>query len=1303
VYQLYFEDGYVESAYLTRVAEMSADLPAVFAISAVGERTILDGYYFAEGYIETGYFVYVAQASSSLASSFIVNCNTTFEEFFATLSSTFTQTASGGKLVGFTVELQSTFSQTATATRNADIDLFAFGDAALAAAVSRIRDNNIAASSAFTIAADVTRTRNLSSEEAAVFSAIINGLRSRDTTIETQAAFSLTAIGQRTTDIVLTAFTNGNLTAVASIEKSTGSSLSTTTNITVDAVRSRDVTSTITATTSLSVPGNRTREIQATLVSEYAITAQGQRTTDIVLSAFGNGSLSAVAIANKTLASSQTCSATLTSNAGKANVASANLAAQFRLAGYLNVLVRNYAVTPNTGGIYNTARIDNSVYKFGGGSLTWDETTSAFTDSQPVVSGTSFYIFQEGYTWSSSNGTSWTRTTNNLTVDPNKTSVQVVRENGYFIFLDDNQDLHYSTDGTTWSINTSPFGFTGFRPANSTVHFYNGSYYIFGAYETGANITRVGQASSTTLDGIWSLSYDATGEISRDTYKSGNGVVLGFSQTSNNTNYLTRKLIASPQTGILVSGLTYATIRQVAYDSNNQDYAVIYDNPGNSTKYLTYSTNNGSTWTQPGFTLPETVNDLQYLNGTWFVSTDIGLYTTDLSTLTKVHDYNVSTLLWNGTRFLSTLVDKPGFVVTSTTAGSGWTVSQVDNISGVRASLVYATGSIATNTIDLWVNIDSENSLNDIRRYGSSFLRIRQDADNYLTFTAYTYSSNTYISVQKSYQGSLGSVYLSNTNVSGWAHIRFVQSGSTASLYVNGQRSGGNGSVMTTSSWPSGNINGPVELLQRDPLYVDELLITEDLLNSPTLTSITVPTARWDNTANTKLLLHFNDSFVDDSRFQVIPQANITATATLSVTPRVDYIETISLTSTSTLTVIGSRSSDIDLVAFSNGSLTANNARTRSNASSQSATFALTANNTRTRAIDSALSATSSINAANTRTRAFDSSISALTSTLVLAQEDSGLSAALTATFNTTQRYIEDGTFETGYFATSDINAVKTASGSATLNSQFTVSADSDYLTNFSASLTSQSSLTASISVVRSAAGALSSTSTVTVNAARFTNTAIPMAAAFDLTAIGIKGSEIALFAFSNGTLTADVKRTRSTSSSLSSTATLYVDTANSLNKLADSHLSAEFTQTANNTRTRSTSVSMSAFTVEVVVGDKQTTNTIALTATFTQTAINARTRSSSTALTAQSTVQATAKKTAVGTVAISAAMNAVMVVREIRLDTIVYRIPAEGWIYNITAEERSYAINGETRVFRMKSETRVRNIAEETRILTIN
>jgi hypothetical protein len=986
-------------------------------------------------------------------------------------------------------------------------------------------------------------------------------------------------------------------------------------------------------------------------------------------------------------------------------VASAPLTSQFVLAGYLNVLVRNLPPTVNSGGIYNTAIIDNSVYKFGGGSLTWDEVSRAFTDSHPVVSGSTFYFFQLGFTWTSTNGTTWTRVANNIEEEPSRTKIQVVRENGYFLFYNDATTyLHYSTDGVSWT-KFIPFNpnITGFVVASNTVHFYNGSYYLFGRYVSGANITRVGTISGSLTPG-WTQSQIDSGLITSDTYNSGDGVVYGYKQV--NANYVGRRLRTTPT--VVNTGLTSANMRQVAYNTNGH-YAVVYDY-GDGARYFAYSQNEGTTWTG-GITLPglvnsaTTINDLQFVNGTWFISTTLGLYTTNFSTLTQVHTYNVGTVLWNGTRFLSTLLDRPGFVITSTTAGSGWTVSQVDNISGVGGSLSYATGQLAsTGTIDFWANILNEDNQIDINRFGRQILRIRQDSNNYLDIQTYSLFGNDAIQVTKYIDGVIGIVYRVNFDyTAGWNHIRFVQSGTSAALYINGERiANAGGNVGYSTSWPSGAITGPTEVLQRDLVWIDELLITTDVLVDPSVSSFTVPTSNWLNTANTKLLLHFNDGFADDSRFQVIPEARLTATASMTVTSTVSYVESFALTATATLTVQGQRTTDIILSAFTNGALTANNERTRATDSALSSNAALTVINTRTREYSSPLSSSAVLTAINGRTRPFDSSLSAFASTLTVAQETSGLTANLTAVFDTTQRYIEDGTFADGYFTTSQTNAIYTASGRAALTATFALGADGDYFTNFSAALTTTASLTTAISVVRPASSSQSSQFAVAAIVNKTTVTSAALTSTASLTANGIKGSEIALFAFTNAALTANNERTRATASSLSSTATFFVDTFNSLEQLGEAYVNAAFTQTTVNARIRSTSVLMQAFASELAVADKQSSVSITLTSTFTQTTVGVRTRSTSIALATTATVTTTAIKVARGVVSITAAMTATMDVREIRTDTIVYVIPAEDWIYNIAAENRLYAINGETRVFKVYSESRIKTIAQETRILTI-
>lgn len=68
----------------------------------------------------------------------------------------------------------------------------------------------------------------------------------------------------------------------------------------------------------------------------------------------------------------------------------------------------------------------------------------------------------------------------------------------------------------------------------------------------------------------------------------------------------------------------------------------------------------------------------------------------------------------------------------------------------------------------------------------------------------------------------------------------------------------------------------------------------------------------------------------------------------------------------------------------------------------------------------------------------------------------------------------------------------------------------------------------------------------------------------------------------------------------------------------------------------------------------------------------------------------------------IASAMTFVANVRELRLEEIEYRIPAEGWIYVITGEDREYDIIGETGLRLITGETRIKRIDGETRVYIV-
>jgi hypothetical protein len=152
-----------------------------------------------------------------------------------------------------------------------------------------------------------------------------------------------------------------------------------------------------------------------------------------------------------------------------------------------------------------------------------------------------------------------------------------------------------------------------------------------------------------------------------------------------------------------------------------------------------------------------------------------------------------------------------------------------------------------------------------------------------------------------------------------------------------------------------------------------------------------------------------------------------------------------------------------------------------------------------------------------------------------------------------------------------------------------------------------------------------------------------------------------------------------------------------------DSAFDSEISIVANNSRTRNTSAYTESIASELVVvlkiqplgANASVISTLTASATVSYSA------------TANTNVQAilstNAVKKVVASAAISGAMQFTAGIRDLRLDEIEYRIPAEDWGYTIYAETRTLTIVGETRLRKITQETALRTIAGETRLYTVD
>lgn len=260
-----------------------------------------DLYYFEEDYYTPtlGYFVYTADAASAQSSTATIGCDairlTPKIEGAATINAEFsqsvigsrqasllgdfnlefTQSSTSAKQVSVESQMSLTFSQSAVGARDRDIDLFAFSDAAITAQVNAIRDNNVSASLVFDIATDGRRFRDLASAEDAVFSFVANNERSRASSIETQAAFSFGVQTDLFKDFASSNSTEVTVTVTGQIIKTSSVSL----------------TSEITSTTL----GDRIRFGFAVPASQFSLSAIARQIADAHLTSFNQITLNVVA------------------------------------------------------------------------------------------------------------------------------------------------------------------------------------------------------------------------------------------------------------------------------------------------------------------------------------------------------------------------------------------------------------------------------------------------------------------------------------------------------------------------------------------------------------------------------------------------------------------------------------------------------------------------------------------------------------------------------------------------------------------------------------------------------------------------------------------------------------------------------------------------------------------------------------------------------------------------------------------------------------------------------------------------
>jgi epidermal growth factor receptor substrate 15 len=1088
----------------------------------------------------------------------------------AAIASSATMSVSGDKVVEAAATMSATFTQSASITHIEGVDLFAFTNAALAAQASRIRDSNISVSAVFSAAIDVSRIVQVNADESAEFTFTTTVVRSRDAELALLAAFSLTGDSTRIQSAVASLAVSSSLSA------------------TISHIEGADLTAFVNA--SLSASAISTRDAVASVASQFTLTAS-----------LGG-----------------------TINAGAAFTANATLSATARL------LEPRTTFTTDFGDGFTTLSITNSSPKFGAGALNIPVITDSsgnyneYSGVQFITVSTQVYYFSNGYTYISSDltGTSWTRYSNNLTA----IGRNVIRVGSNFITYSGSANgntFYSSSDGLTWTSTAATSELNSGQTFSGLpiVYFVNSNYYVLATTTSGTrvyrgtaltNLSQIFQDTSPTTTVQVSDFVLSGSQLSYYGYRTSGASTFSHAYFSNNGGGWTGFGTGSPT-------------NYFAQEYNVVDgvYYVYRTNSAQTAHVISYASSTSGPWTN--LTVSGEVYTIRGGNGKVFVRyVDQSLYSgSSITSLSEITNYAKGALaatntFWTGSRFINFADNKVYTSTDGTTFSSNLLPVPANSLPGkiTYTSLTNDFNSLAT--IDFWIKISSSNF--------NTFLKIQGDDFNKLLFIS---QSNSSLLISGGFNDNSGVNLLpaSNAFSGGWNHVRIAFSSGVARIWINGA------TAATDSSWGGtfGLTNAKVIISgsgssNESDLQIDELLITDELLTSPSTSSFSVPTSRWNNSDSTDLLLHFNSDFYDDSELFVNPSASLTATATLSAALTGTKTFASTLSSQFAVNAVIGKLNEIVLTAFNNASLTATITKFIQGESSQSAAFAISVDNARTR--DSASNQSSEFAQALTfdRFRSGSSTIASEFAQSTTAVKTTSVVSTASSEFTQSTAVIKtaEATLSISSAFTPVINVLATKNGEIILQTAVTLSAVNERTRGLTASITSTATLTAVATRTRPASASLVS---------EFAVDASPT------------GTIFAAASFtSQFTQTTAVQRNRFGEAAFSSVFQQNTNTIDSLARQGSAALSASSALSAVNVRVRFASIATDSIFSELVVTAVSASATIAMSTTASMSITATRTRGIDSAISANAALSVPGeriKASAQASLAVLAALNA--------------------------------------------------------------
>jgi hypothetical protein len=670
------------------------------------------------------------------------------------------------------------------------------------------------------------------------------------------------------------------------------------------------------------------------------------------------------------------------------------------------------------------------------------------------------------YLQSSTDGVNWIDQSHNMTI-PFAYIRNIRYVNGKYFIFGDNGDagstlyISHSTDmvnWTNWSDNTISFG------SIADITYSNNRWLMivnegFDSYiKSSTNLTTWTNVHTRSRPGAdWFLAYESFVTTGTNTvvvgwgFDQSPGVYVPFFAYSTNGTTWTGGSIGA------LGGSAALNVQALDVAFSGSIYVMV------GTKGMIYTSTNFTTWTARTSGTTTDLYSVSYANGQF-----VAYGTNTLLTSTDGITWTSRTLPQIQTDDILSYSNGAPVETKPVYANSKWIVSDYTSTNGTTWTILdfqlpnkqpfikypYESGWNTWKSIDFWLYIPSRSS---------TYTQIGIASERG-SWTIYVESSSSISRIR--YAGAGFTAFPSATLATGtygqWNHFRLVVDGGSASWYLNGTRSSTTAVNARTAGNDTLNIGftaylGENQYSRPVDYYLDEFLLTDEALNSPSATSITVPTAPWRNNEYTSILLHYDTNFEDDPSTPT-RNASLDVTATFTevavAAKNVKTAVALSSASSQTATATKAVNATASITTTASVAIQANRIKQFS-ASLDVAASNLTAN-ARSRSFGAILTSAITVNAVVTKTLGVITSSLASTSSLTASSiKVQQFTASLTSSGSTLVANVRSRTSDIALVVTSTLtaDAVRTRRLAGTLTTNSSLSVQSNRIKQFSASL----------------------------------------------------------------------------------------------------------------------------------------------------------------------------------------------------------------------------------------------------------